>query len=103
MTDLAVSGMWCVPSPHDRRGRCNARERWVKDRSKRAVPHDDIRRRYDGTMETKAFLEGVQAVEAARETMRRPSFMSGLFAGEPDFRLLVPPTDAGPRDAEFES
>src|SRR4051794_5796342 len=35
-------------------------------------------------------LEGIKAVEAAREEMRQPSFMAGLFAGEPDFDLGVP-------------
>jgi len=53
-------------------------------------------------METKAFLDGVRAVEAARETMRRPSFMSGLFAGEPDFGLLAPAPAESRRDPEFE-
>ena len=54
-------------------------------------------------METKGFLEGVRAVEAARESMRRPSFMSGLFAGEPDFALLAPSESDTRRDAEFET
>ena len=54
-------------------------------------------------MGTKAFLEGVQVVESARETMRRPSFMSGLFAGEPDFALLTPAPESGRRDPDFEA
>ncbi|MGH2457819.1 MAG: acyl-CoA dehydrogenase family protein, partial [Chloroflexota bacterium] len=35
-------------------------------------------------------LEGIKDVEAAREDAKRPSFMTQLFAGEPDFRLLSP-------------
>ncbi|MGI8424462.1 MAG: acyl-CoA dehydrogenase family protein [Chloroflexota bacterium] len=54
-------------------------------------------------MATKPFLGGVQAVEAARETMRRPSFMTGLFAGQPNFELLAPPARAERRDPDFES
>ena len=32
-------------------------------------------------MAAKTLLEGIKAVEAAREEMRQPSFMAGLFAG----------------------
>jgi alkylation response protein AidB-like acyl-CoA dehydrogenase len=39
---------------------------------------------------TAPFLRHVQAIESARETMRRPSFMAGLFAGLPPFQLLAP-------------
>ena len=35
-------------------------------------------------------LESIKDVEAAREESQRPSFMTQLFAGEPDFRLLMP-------------
>src|SRR5205085_7415075 len=35
-------------------------------------------------------LQGLRDVEAAREEMRYPSFMTGLFAGEPDFDLIAP-------------
>ena len=35
-------------------------------------------------------LESIKDVEAAREEARRPSFMTQLFAGEPDFSLLSP-------------
>ncbi|HET7767869.1 MAG TPA: acyl-CoA dehydrogenase family protein, partial [Chloroflexota bacterium] len=68
------------------------------------MPDDWYRRewRYDGNVETKAFLQGVRAVEAAREGMRRPSYMAGLFAGEPDFALLAPAAAEGQRDAAFE-
>jgi hypothetical protein len=41
-------------------------------------------------MSARALLESVREVEAAREEMREPSFMAGLFAGEPDFGLLLP-------------
>jgi len=55
------------------------------------------------TEETTTFLKHVQAVEAARETMQRPSFMAGLFAGQPQFELLAPAEAGTGRDAEFES
>ncbi|HZQ97249.1 MAG TPA: acyl-CoA dehydrogenase family protein [Chloroflexota bacterium] len=35
-------------------------------------------------------LRDLQGVEAAREEARAPSFMTGLFAGEPDLSLIVP-------------
>jgi alkylation response protein AidB-like acyl-CoA dehydrogenase len=35
-------------------------------------------------------LRGLEQIEAAREALRYPSFMVGLFAGEPRFELLVP-------------
>lgn len=35
-------------------------------------------------------LESIKDVEAAREEAKRPSFMTQLFAGEPDFSLLSP-------------
>src|SRR5215216_4225401 len=40
------------------------------------------------------FLKGVKDVEAARESMRRPSFMTGVFAGQPRFELLAPASSA---------
>jgi alkylation response protein AidB-like acyl-CoA dehydrogenase len=48
----------------------------------------------------------VKDVEAARESMRRPSFMTGLFAGQPRFDLLAPVesgTGGEPHDAAFEA
>lgn len=35
-------------------------------------------------------LQGVKEIEAARETAKKPSFMTQLFAGEPDFSILAP-------------
>jgi len=35
-------------------------------------------------------LRNVQEIEAAREEVAKPSFMTQLFAGEPDFSLLLP-------------
>ena len=35
-------------------------------------------------------LKELQAIEAARDAMRAPSFMAGLFAGRPRFDLVVP-------------
>ncbi len=35
-------------------------------------------------------LQGLREVEAAREEMRYPSFMTGLFAGAPPFDLVAP-------------
>jgi alkylation response protein AidB-like acyl-CoA dehydrogenase len=35
-------------------------------------------------------LQNVKEIEAAREDLRKPSFMTQLFAGEPDFSLLMP-------------
>src|SRR5438445_13315534 len=49
-------------------------------------------------MVARKLLEGIKAVEAAREEMRGPSFMAGLFAGEPDFGLLLPYPDQGADD-----
>src|SRR5262245_2175145 len=49
-------------------------------------------------MAARKLLEGIKAVEAAREEMRQPGFMAGLFAGEPDFGLLLPYPDQGPDD-----
>jgi hypothetical protein len=55
-------------------------------------------------MGTAGFLKDVQAVEAARESMLRPSFMTGLFAGQPRFELLAPPDGVGyEHDPEFET
>jgi alkylation response protein AidB-like acyl-CoA dehydrogenase len=49
-------------------------------------------------MAGRTLLEGIKAVEAAREEMRQPSFMAGLFAGEPDFDLILPYPDQAPDD-----
>ena len=38
----------------------------------------------------KSFLQGIKDVEEAREDTKQPSFMTLLFAGEPDFRFLMP-------------
>lgn len=38
----------------------------------------------------KHLLQSLKDVEAAREEVRQPSFLTQLFAGEPDFRLLYP-------------
>ena len=38
----------------------------------------------------KSFLQGIKDVEEAREDTKQPSFMTLLFVGEPDFRLLMP-------------
>ncbi|HEU5319142.1 MAG TPA: acyl-CoA dehydrogenase family protein [Chloroflexota bacterium] len=60
-----------------------------------------------GTSGAGGLLKGVKDVEAARESMRRPSFMTGLFAGQPRFELLAPsqaaPRGSEPRDSEFEA
>src|SRR5438477_1573447 len=45
--------------------------------------------RRGGIMATRV-LQGLKEVEAAREEMRYPSFMAGLFAGEPPFELIAP-------------
>lgn len=38
----------------------------------------------------KNFLQNIKDVEAAREEIKMPSFMAQLFAGTPNFHLLVP-------------
>ena len=38
----------------------------------------------------KHILEGMEEVEAARVAMQHPSFMTGIFAGAPDFSLVSP-------------
>ncbi len=43
-------------------------------------------------------LESIKDVEAAREDAKRPSFMTQLFAGEPDFSLLSPFPAQSPED-----
>lgn len=43
-------------------------------------------------------LQNVRDLEAAREDARQPSFMTQLFAGEPDFRLLLPFPRPGAED-----
>jgi alkylation response protein AidB-like acyl-CoA dehydrogenase len=44
------------------------------------------------------FLESTRAIDAARETLRQPSFVGQLFAGEPDFSLLRPFPEQPPAD-----
>lgn len=49
-------------------------------------------------------LQHLEAVEAARQEVRQPSFLTKLFAGEPDFSLLLPfpaqePADRAAGDA----
>lgn len=48
-------------------------------------------------------LQNVREIEAAREEIKKPSFMTQLFAGDPDFSLVVPfpiqePEDRGVGD-----
>jgi alkylation response protein AidB-like acyl-CoA dehydrogenase len=45
-------------------------------------------------------LQHVREIEAAREETRKPSFMTQLFAGEPDFSLLVPFPEQDPADRQ---
>lgn len=39
-------------------------------------------------------FKGLEQIEAARERITGLSFMSGLFAGRPDFNLLLPPEES---------
>lgn len=43
-------------------------------------------------------LQNVKEIEAAREEIKKPSFMTQLFAGEPDFSLLIPFPTQNPED-----
>ncbi|HEX5416302.1 MAG TPA: acyl-CoA dehydrogenase family protein, partial [Chloroflexota bacterium] len=43
-------------------------------------------------------LQSVKEIEAAREEVRKPSFMTQLFAGEPDFSRVLPFPEQNPED-----
>lgn len=48
-------------------------------------------------------FEGLEQIEAARENLTGLSFLSGLFAGRPDFDLLLPPEEPANEKAEGEA
>src|SRR5215510_4962006 len=48
-----------------------------------------------------AILQNVREIEAAREEARKPSFLTQLFAGEPDFSLVIPFPAQGPADRQI--
>ena len=45
-------------------------------------------------------FEGLEQIEAVREHLSGDSFMSGLFLGRPDFKLLLPPDEPPEEKAE---
>ena len=47
-------------------------------------------------------LKGLERIEEARERLTGQSFMAGLFAGEPDFSLLVMPDESAEQHAAWE-
>ncbi|MDA2936428.1 acyl-CoA dehydrogenase family protein [Patescibacteria group bacterium AH-259-L05] len=49
----------------------------------------------------KTFLKDIQEIEAARETMTQPSFTTGLFAGRPQFDLIMPFPEQSSQDKQI--
>src|SRR5438552_11562731 len=45
-----------------------------------------------------AILQSMREIEAARDDARKPSFLTQLFAGEPDFSVLIPFPAQDPED-----
>ncbi|MDA2922026.1 acyl-CoA dehydrogenase family protein [Patescibacteria group bacterium AH-259-L07] len=49
----------------------------------------------------KKLLEDIKEIEAARETMTQPSFTTGLFAGKPQFDLIMPFPEQSSQDKQI--
>ena len=47
-------------------------------------------------------FKGLEQIEEARERISGESFMSGLFAGKPDFSLLLTPVEPAEQKAAWE-